>query len=73
MCDIRFTKIERHPLRKAFMLYCPISFLPPFFGSYKECKDMRVKWEEKLRNEFYGLEKSRQNEIIAELEMAGVM
>lgn len=43
------TKIEKHPLKDCYMLYSPsFGFIPPYFGSEKECKKLQVVWESKL-------------------------
>lgn len=70
MENIKFTKIEKHPLKNNFMLYCPISYLPPFFGTREQCKEMQKRWEEKFNYNFSLLSKNEQKEILIRLEIA---
>lgn len=67
MANVIFSRIEKHPLKNCYMLYCKATDLPPYFGSLNECKNAQRHFEEKLRAEFDKLPKYRQREIINEL------
>lgn len=55
------------------MLFSPVApALYPFFGTLKECKEKQAIWEQKLKDEFSKLSKDRQNEILKNMELAGL-
>lgn len=58
------TIISKHPLRDSYMLYCPATAIPPYFGSLRECEKAQVTFERKLQSEFDKLPDSEQSEII---------
>lgn len=69
MENIKFTRIEKHPLNNNFMLYCPVSYLAPFFGTLAQCKEMQPKWEKKFNDSFVNLSKEEQGDIMKRLEL----
>lgn len=47
------TIIEKHPLRNCYMLYCPaLGFIPPYFGTLKQCQKAQKIFEEKIKGFF---------------------
>ena len=47
-----YTVIEKHPLKECYMLYSPaVHWVPPFFGTLRECKKVRPMAESRFRME----------------------
>ena len=43
-----YTEMKRHPLRDCWMVFTPkLPFVPPFFGTKKECEKARKSAEQK--------------------------
>jgi len=46
--EFKHTEIKKHPLRNCWMLWMPdMPYIPPYFGSKKQCEKARVFAEKK--------------------------
>ena len=60
--------ISKHPLNNNYMLYCPVTPIPPYFGSLRECRKAQVVFEKRLRKEFDTLSDEEKTEILSMLD-----
>lgn len=60
--------ISTHPLKDEYMLYCPVTAIPPYFGTLKECKKAQITFEKKLKEEFEKLPDDEKKDILERLE-----
>lgn len=67
MKEIQFTKIESHPLKDCYMLFCPISWMPPFFGTLEQCKKKQPLWEKHFKDCFNNLSEKDKKEVMSKL------
>ena len=44
--------IIKNNLKGNYMLYCPVTAIPPYFGTLTECKKSQVVFEKRLHKEF---------------------
>ena len=68
MKNIMLSIISEHPLNNNYMLYCPVTPIPPYFGSLDKCRKAQVIFEKKLREEFDTLCDEEKEEILSKLE-----
>ena len=68
MGNIMLSIISEHPLKSDYMLYCPVTPIPPYFGSLDECRRVQVIFEGKLRKEFDTLKDEEKSEILSMLD-----
>ena len=68
MENITLSIISEHPLKNDYMLYCPVTPIPPYFGSLDECRKAQAVFEGKLRKEFDTLNDGEKAEILSKLE-----
>ena len=66
--NIMLSIISEHPLDNNYMLYCPVTPIPPYFGSLDKCRKAQVIFEEKLRKEFDPLNDEEKVGVLSELE-----
>lgn len=66
--NIMLSIISEHPLNNNYMLYCPVTPIPPYFGSLDKCRKAQVIFEKKLRKEFEPLNDEEKSEILSKLE-----
>ena len=66
--NIMLSIISEHPLNNNYMLYCPVTPIPPYFGSLDKCRKAQVIFEKKLREEFDTLNDEEKAEILSKLE-----
>ena len=55
--------ISKHPLGNNYMLYCPVTPIPPYFGSLRECRKAQGVFEKRLRKEFDTLSGEKKADI----------
>ena len=60
--------ISKHPLSNNYMLYCPVTPIPPYFGSLSECRKAQGVFEKRLRKEFDTLSGEEKADINATLD-----
>ena len=60
--------ISKNPIRNNYMLYCPVTPIPPYFGSLSKCRKAQVVFEKKLREEFNKINDEEKEEILSMLE-----
>ena len=60
--------ISKNQIRNNYMLYCPVTPIPPYFGSLSKCRKAQVVFEKKLREEFNTLNDEEKAEIVSRLE-----
>ena len=68
MENIMLSIISEHPLNNNYMLYCPVTPIPPYFGSLDKCRKAQVIFEGKLRKEFDTLSGEEKADINATLD-----
>ena len=68
MKNIMLSIISEHPLNNNYMLYCPVTPIPAYFGSLSKCRKAQVIFEKKLREEFDQLNDEEKAEILSKLE-----
>jgi len=39
--EYKYTKMQKHPLRDCYMVWIPLSSIPPYFGTKKQCEKAR--------------------------------
>ena len=66
--NIMLSIISENQLNNNYMLYCPVTPLPPYFGSLSKCREAQVIFEKKLREEFDVLNDEEKVGILSELE-----
>lgn len=66
--NIMLSIISEHPLNNNYMLYCPVTPIPPYFGSLDGCRKAQLIFEKKLREEFDTLNDGEKAEILSKLE-----
>ena len=66
--NIMLSIISEHPLDNNYMLYCPVTPIPPYFGSLDKCRKAQVIFEGKLRKEFDTLNDEEKVGVLSELE-----
>ena len=66
--NIMLSIISEHPLNNNYMLYCPVTPIPPYFGSLDKCRKAQVIFEKKLREEFDTLNDEEKVGVLSELE-----
>lgn len=64
---VTLSRIEKHPAKDGFMLYCRATAIPPYFGTRRQCLEAQKHFEAKLHQVFDNLPKDRQDEILKEL------
>lgn len=60
--------ISKNPIHNNYMLYCPVTPIPPYFGSLSKCRKAQVVFEKKLREEFNKINDEEKKEILSMLE-----
>ena len=65
MENLMLSIISKHPLNNNYMLYCPVTPIPPYFGSLRECRKAQGVFEKRLRKEFDTLSKKKKADINA--------
>ena len=60
--------ISKNPLSNNYMLYCPVTPIPPYFGSLRECRKAQGVFEKRLRKEFGTLSGEEKADINAKLD-----
>lgn len=60
--------ISKNSIGNNYMLYCPVTPIPPYFGSLSKCRKAQVVFEKKLREEFNTLNDEEKAEIVSRLE-----
>ena len=60
--------ISKHPLSNNYMLYCPVTPIPPYYGSLGECRKAQGVFEKRLRKEFDTLSGEEKADINATLD-----
>ena len=60
--------ISKHRLSNNYMLYCPVTPIPPYFGSLSECRKAQGVFEKRLRKEFDTLSGEEKADINATLD-----
>ena len=60
--------ISKHPLSNNYMLYCPVTPIPPYFGSLREYRKAQGVFEKRLRKEFDTLGGEEKTEILSKLD-----
>ena len=45
--EYKYTKMQKHPLRDCYMVWIPLSSIPPYFGTKKQCEKARQFAEKK--------------------------
>ena len=51
-----YTKLEKHPLRNCWMVFIPkLPFIPPYFGTKKQCETARINAERNAIKHFANL------------------
>lgn len=66
--NIMLSIISKNQLHNNYMLYCPVTPIPPYFGSLSKCRKAQVIFEKKLREEFDTLNDGEKAEILSKLE-----
>lgn len=66
--NIMLSIISKNQLHNNYMLYCPVTPIPPYFGSLSKCRKSQVIFEKKLREEFDTLNDGEKAEILSNLE-----
>ena len=62
---IILARITEHPLQSGrYMLNCPITAIPPFFGSLTECESKLERFETMLQRRFKMLDKKTKDNAI---------
>lgn len=60
--------ISKRPLSNDYMLYCPVTPIPPYFGSLRECRKAQGVFEKRLRKEFDTLSDEEKADINTTLD-----
>ena len=60
--------ISKHPLNNNYMLYCPVTPIPPYFGSLRECRKAQGVFAKRLRQELDTLSGAEKADINATLD-----
>ena len=68
MENLMLSIISKHPLNNNDMLYCPVTPIPPYFGSLRECRKAQGVFEKRLRKEFDTLSGEEKADINATLD-----
>ena len=66
--NIMLSIISENKLHNNYMLYCPVTPIPPYFGSLSKCRKAQVIFEKKLREEFDTLNDEDKAEILSMLD-----
>lgn len=66
--NITLSIISENQLNNNYMLYCPVTPIPPYFGSLSKCRKAQVVFEKKLREEFDTLNDEDKAEILSMLD-----
>ena len=66
--NIMLSIISENQLHNNYMLYCPVTPIPPYFGSLSKCRKAQVIFEKRLRKEFDPLNDEEKAEILSKLE-----
>ena len=66
--NIMLSIISENQLHNNYMLYCPVTPIPPYFGSLDKCRKAQVVFEERLRKEFDTLKDEEKEEILLKLD-----
>ena len=66
--NLMLSIISENQLHNNYMLYCPVTPIPPYFGSLSKCRKAQVVFEKKLREEFDTLKDEEKAEILSKLE-----
>ena len=66
--NIMLSIISENQLHNNYMLYCPVTPIPPYFGSLSKCRKAQVIFEKKLREEFDTLNDEDKAEILSMLD-----
>ena len=68
MKNIMLSSISKNKLMGNYMLYCPVTPIPPYFGSLRECRKAQEVFEKRLQKEFVTLSDEEKAEILSKLE-----
>ena len=68
MKNIMLSIISKNKLMVNYMLYCPVTPIPPYFGSLRECRKAQAVFEKRLQIEFVTLSDEEKAEILSKLE-----
>ena len=66
--NIMLSIISENQLHNNYILYCPVTPIPPYFGSLSKCRKAQVIFEKKLREEFDTINDGEKAEILSKLE-----
>ncbi len=66
--NIMLSIISENQLHNNYMLYCPVTPIPPYFGSLSKCRKAQVIFEKKLREEFDTLNDEDKAETLSMLD-----
>lgn len=65
---MKLSIITKHPLKDGYMLYCPVTAIPPYFGTLEKCKKAQEVFESKLHEQFDKLDESDKRGILNRLD-----
>ena len=68
MKNIMLSIISKNPILNNYMLYCPVTPIPPYLGSLSKCRKAQVVFEKRLQKEFESLCDKEKEEIVSKLE-----
>lgn len=60
--------ISKNNLKGNYMLYCPVTAIPPYFGTLTECRKSQEVFEKRLHKEFDALTENEKCEIRSQIE-----
>ena len=60
--------ISKNQIHNNYMLYCPVTPIPPYFGSLSKCRKAQGVFEERLRKEFDTLSNEEKADIYEKLD-----
>lgn len=66
--NLMLSIISKHSLNNNYMLYCPVTPIPPYFGSLRKCRKAQVVFEKRLRKEFDILNNEEKTDIYEKLD-----
>ena len=60
--------ISKNNFKGNYMLYCPVTAIPPYFGTLTECRKSQAVFEKRLHKDFDVLTENEKCEIRSQIE-----